>query len=137
MPEDYFFFLEETDWCFQIRRAGWKVVHLPEPRIVHIHGWSTKKKTPASTRIEYHRSLYHFFRKNRGWPTAAIVVALRFVKTLLHLVVMAPVALFSPRARSRWGQRAQVLAWHLKGCPRGAGLARTPPPASAPEGKIA
>jgi len=30
MPEDYFMFLEETDWCWRIRRAGYKVVHLPD-----------------------------------------------------------------------------------------------------------
>ena len=38
MPEEYFFFLEETDWCLRIRRAGWKVVHVPAARIVHVHG---------------------------------------------------------------------------------------------------
>ncbi|MDX1650735.1 MAG: glycosyltransferase family 2 protein, partial [Myxococcota bacterium] len=76
MPEDYFFFLEETDWCFRIRRAGWRIVHLPDVHIVHVYGASTKKKIPSETRIEFHRSLYHFFRKNRGPGRAAAVVAL-------------------------------------------------------------
>ena len=66
MPEEYFFFLEETDWCLRIRRAGWKVVHLPDARIVHVHGATTKKRIPAETRIEYHRSLYRFFQTHRG-----------------------------------------------------------------------
>jgi GT2 family glycosyltransferase len=30
MPEDYFFFMEETDWCYRIRRAGWRIVHVPD-----------------------------------------------------------------------------------------------------------
>src|SRR5690606_9323794 len=30
LPEDYFFFLEETDWLYAMRAAGWRVVHLPE-----------------------------------------------------------------------------------------------------------
>jgi hypothetical protein len=121
MPEDYFFFLEETDWCFRIRRAGWRVVHLPEARVVHLFGASTKKKVPAQTRIEYHRSLYHFFRKNRGGLAAAAVVGLRCLKSLLYVVAELPGAL-SRAGRERWRARATVLAWHLRGCPADGGL---------------
>lgn len=122
MPEDYFFFLEETDWCWRIREAGWRVVHLPEPRVIHVHGASTKKKIPARTRIEYHRSLYHFFRKNRGIGPAAVVVALRTAKALFYTVALAPAALVSRRGRERWRSRAAVFLWHLRGCPAHGGL---------------
>lgn len=123
MPEDYFFFLEETDWCWRIREAGWRVVHLPEPRVIHVHGASTKKKIPARTRIEYHRSLYHFFRKNRGVGPAAAVVALRVAKALFYTVALAPAGLLSRRGRERWHSRAAVFLWHLRGCPAHGGLA--------------
>lgn len=124
MPEDYFFFLEETDWCFRIRAAGWRIVHLPGVHIVHVFGASTKKKMPAETRIEYHRSLYHFFRKNRGTGPAAAVVLLRVLKGLLYVSVGAIPAAVSPRARHRWSQQVRVLGWHLRGCPADAGLRR-------------
>lgn len=123
MPEDYFFFLEETDWCWRIRDAGWRVVHVPEARVVHVHGAATKKKIPARTRIEYHRSLYHFFRKNRGVAQASAIVALRFAKALLYTLAFAPLAAVSRDARERWTSGAAVLAWHLRGCPAGGGLA--------------
>jgi GT2 family glycosyltransferase len=85
MPEDYFFFLEETDWCLQIRRAGWKVVHVPEARVIHdVHGATTKKRVPAETRIEYHRSLYRFFRKNRGERAFRTLLALRVAKGFFY-----------------------------------------------------
>ncbi len=124
MPEDYFFFLEETDWCFRIREAGWRIVHVPDARIVHIFGASTKKKIPAETRIEYHRSLYHFFGKNRGAAAEHAVRALRIAKGLLYVLVGALTAPFSARARDRWVQNARVLAWHLRGRPADAGLRR-------------
>jgi hypothetical protein len=123
MPEDYFVFLEETDWCLRIRRAGWRVVHVPQARLVHVFGASTKKKMPAETRIEYHRSLYHFFRKNRGPLAAAAVVALRFVKALWYVVAEFP-AVITQRGRERWRGRLVVLAWHLRGCPADWGLRR-------------
>ncbi len=122
MPEDYFFFLEETDWCFQIRRAGWKIVQVPTAHVIHIFGASTKKKLPAPTRIEYHRSLYHFFRKNRGPGMWFAAVALRLAKQFLYAVARAPVALFSARARGRWQGDLRLLAWHLVGQPASWGL---------------
>jgi GT2 family glycosyltransferase len=127
MPEDYFFFLEETDWCFRIRRAGWRVVHVPDARVVHVHGASTKKKVPAETRIEYHRSLYRFFRKNRGPVAGAGVFLLRVGKALLYVLADLPGALLSPRGRERWQGRWKVLAWHMRGCPAEWGLARVRP----------
>ena len=123
LPEDYFFFLEETDWLFRMKRAGWRVVHLPDARLVHLHGAGTKKKVPLPTRIEYHRSLYHFFRKNRGTGQAAAVVAVRLARLAAALVALAPLALVSARERERWRQRLAILTWHLRGCPVSWGLA--------------
>jgi hypothetical protein len=125
MPEDYFFFLEETDWCFRISAAGWRIVHVPDARIVHIFGASTKKKMPTATRIEFHRSLYHFFRKNRGTARWATVVAWRFLKAILYVIVRAPGALLSEQGRERWRGDWQILSWHLQGQPiEGYGIPR-------------
>jgi GT2 family glycosyltransferase len=124
MPEDYFFFLEETDWCFRIRQSGWRIVHIPDSHVVHIFGASTKKKVPAETRIEYHRSLYHFFDKNRGPGPARAVLVLRVLKGILYLGVGGVAAPFSSRQRDRWWQNLRVLGWHLRGRPADEGLRR-------------
>ncbi|MBW2242680.1 MAG: glycosyltransferase family 2 protein [Deltaproteobacteria bacterium] len=122
MPEEYFFFLEETDWCYRIAAAGWKIMHIPDAHVIHIFGASTKKKIPAETRIEYHRSLYHFFRKNRGAARAGGIKALRFAKALLYVMMRGPGALLSSSMRGRWEQDWRVLRWHLRGCPDNEGL---------------
>ncbi len=122
MPEDYFFFLEETDWCYRIREAGFRIQHLPEPRVIHVFGASTKKKIPAETRIEFHRSLYHFFRKNRSDGQARLVVVLRVLKGLFYTLFGWIPGVASERARDRWHQNLRVFAWHLRGCPDGWGL---------------
>lgn len=127
LPEDYFFFLEETDWCRAIRAAGFRVVHLPDVHVTHLHGATSKKRDPARTRIEYHRSLYRFFRKNRGPVASGFLLAVRVVKSLLHVLVGAPAALFSRKGRARWRARWRVLAWHLAGRPEGWGLAPATP----------
>jgi hypothetical protein len=98
-------------------------VHLPGARLVHVHGATTKKRVPLPTRIEYHRSLYHFFRKRRGAAQARAVVGLRLAKLVVALVGLAPLALVAPRERARWRERAAILVWHLRGCPPSWGLA--------------
>ncbi len=133
MPEDYFFFLEETDWCWRIRRAGWRIVQVPEARIVHLFGESTKKKVPAETRIEYHRSLYRFFRKHRGPFQMSLVVTLRALAAAAQVAALAPAAILLPDARERLRVRAQVLAWHLRGCPATGGLRDATGAAGPPE----
>jgi hypothetical protein len=50
---------------------------------------SRKRRNPALTRIEYHRSLDRFFRKNRGRGRMAIIFVLRIAKSLFHLVGLA------------------------------------------------
>jgi GT2 family glycosyltransferase len=124
MPEEYFFFLEETDWCLRIRRAGWKVVHVPAARIVHVHGATTKKRVPAETRIEYHRSLYRFFLTHRGERAFRVLLALRVAKGFLYAATGWLPALVSARSRDRWIQNLRVLAWHLRGRPADEGLVR-------------
>jgi GT2 family glycosyltransferase len=124
LPEDYFFFLEETDWCWRVRQAGWRIVHLPTAYVVHVSGASSKRKDPALTRIEYHRSLYRFFRKNRGSGRMVLVFLLRTLKSLFYVVSQAPLALLGERQRERWAVHRDVLLWHLRGCPASVGLAR-------------
>jgi GT2 family glycosyltransferase len=128
LPEDYFFFLEETDWCLRVRAAGWRVVHLPSVFVIHLSGGSSKRRSPALTRIEYHRSLYRFFRKHHGRLEAALVLVLRCAKAFFYLVTQAPLVLAGERHRERWGIHRRVLIWHLQGCPGGVGLGGGAPP---------
>lgn len=122
LPEEYFLFLEETDWCWSIRAAGWRVVQLPDVRLVHLSGASSKKKVPGRTRIEYHRALYRFFRRHRSRAALVALVALRILKGIIAVLSRLPAALVSARGRERLRERSAVLAWHLRGCPADAGL---------------
>ncbi|NUN94581.1 MAG: glycosyltransferase family 2 protein [Candidatus Omnitrophica bacterium] len=125
LDERFFFFLEETDWCFRARARGWKVVVNPGARVVHGQGKSSEKVLTDS-RIEFHRSRYRYFRKNHGVLSAGCL----FVGMILKLVVESlsawTVVLASLGTSSRARRRARVvsalLAWHLLGCPKGWGL---------------
>lgn len=35
LDERFFYYWEETEWCLRARRAGWRVVHVPQARLWH------------------------------------------------------------------------------------------------------
>ena len=125
LDEDYFFFLEETDWCLRMRQAGWQIWHDPRHTIVHLQGQS-KKLRPAAAWIEYYRSLYLFFRKHRAAPVYLVLRVCRLgkltVDLLLNLLGMCVTLGLRRRYREKTAIYGRIVGWHLRGCPRSAGL---------------
>jgi GT2 family glycosyltransferase len=115
--ERFFFFLEETEYCARVRRAGYRVVQARDLKATHRLGASSKRRAPLATRIEYHRSLYRFLEIERGLGTARIVRILRILRGSALLVVLALAYPLSASARQRLAERWGLLLWHLRGCP--------------------
>lgn len=120
--EGYFFFLEETDYCVRVHRAGYRVAYCASLRAVHRLGASSKRRAPLATRIEYHRSLYRFLGRRSGSGAAFVVRLVRGLRNTVTVVALAVPALLLPRVRDRWTERAGLLLWHLRGCPAGPAL---------------
>lgn len=127
LDERYFFFVEETDFCLQARRRGWRVMHLPQVLVGHGRGQSAKQVLPAA-RVEYWRSRYAFFAKNRSmFSRAALRVGLgiRLVFNWVFALLAFVVSLGrSERCRNRLEICSLLLRWHLCGCPDSIGLPR-------------
>jgi len=125
LDEDYFFFIEETDWCFRMHKAGWKVYHLPEIKVYHLQGQS-KEKNPSKAWIEYYRSSYTFFKKNRSASSYYTLRILRVGKLIINLLLvllglLATLGL-DKGLRRRFRIYRDLLLWHLKLCPASTGL---------------
>jgi hypothetical protein len=129
LDEDYFIFLEETDWCFRMQKEGWKVYHVPDARVIHSSGYSKKKK-PWESQIEYYKSLYKFFRKNRGGVPYIILRILKPFKILINLILNILgniITLFQiERLRNRLLKYHKLLIWHLLLCPESMGIRKKP-----------
>ena len=127
LDERYFFFLEETDFCLAVKRAGRKVFHLPQVEVWHEQGKSAKQ-TPAPARIEYWRSRYAYFAKNHTALTGALLRAGLWLKLLANALASGLLAGLtlgkSARWRDKWRTNSALLSWHLKGCPTEGGLPR-------------
>ncbi len=67
LDEEFFMFYEETEWCWRIRRAGWKIYYVPEARVVHHWMGSVRPLLHAMT-ARLFRSQRLYFRKTAGLP---------------------------------------------------------------------
>ena len=65
LDEGYFFFMEETDWCFRMKNKGWRVCFVPHAQVLHLQGASAAM-AKAEAKIEFYRSRYLFFARYRG-----------------------------------------------------------------------
>ena len=125
LDEDYFLFLEETDWCYRMKRAGWKIYHVPQAEVDHFQGKSAEE-VKKKARLEFYRSRYHFFKKNRGtWQWFILLIGL-LIKLMAEFVLTGIGNLFTFFAVQKWKERfwvyAYLLWWHLKFCPEEMGL---------------
>ena len=117
LDEGYFFFLEETDFCWRVHASGRRVVYAPALQAIHRLGASSKARAPRATRIEYERSLDRFLRVRRGHRTARRVRNLRCARWIAGLLPLALVAAFGSRGRKRLRERGGLVLWHLRGRP--------------------
>ncbi len=102
LDEAYFLFYEFSDWCARLRKAGWDAYLIPEARVVHDAGRSVFQDR-KNARIEACRSRYLYFKKHKpAWQ----LLGLRAGTVLRALLT------------GSW----DLLFWHLRACPRWAGL---------------
>ena len=81
LDADYFMYSEELDWCRRIKTAGWRVVYLPQAKIIHFEGKSSEQAVTAR-HINFQRAKLRYFRKYHGMM---VTLALRIFLLLNYV----------------------------------------------------
>ncbi len=93
MDEGYFLYFEETDFCLQAARAGFKAKYVPQCRIVHLVGGTSgvtlRHERPRPRPRYWFESRRRYFVKNHG----------RFYAALADLSFFASQAIWRIRVR--------------------------------------
>ena len=88
LPEEWFLYFEETDFCLKLWRAGWTNWYVPESHVMHEAGQSTGltgKRGVDTPRPRYwYESRRRYFAKNHGVPYAAALDGVVVVASALH-----------------------------------------------------
>jgi hypothetical protein len=63
LDEQFFMYGEDLDWCYRIKRAGWKICYVPLTRIIHYKGESARRSDIDEVRLFY-QAMRLFVRKH-------------------------------------------------------------------------
>jgi GT2 family glycosyltransferase len=62
LDEGYFLHCEDLDWCERFRRSGLAVLFVPEVRVMHAKGGSSRDR-PLRVLWHMHRGMVRYYRK--------------------------------------------------------------------------
>ncbi len=108
MPEHFFLYYEELDWCEQFKRAGLKIGFTGKTRIYHKESMSVGKESPLKTYFMV-RNRWLFIRRNAKWPSVLFFSG-------YYLAVAMPVLLMKQLSRGRFDLVVATLRgiwWNL------------------------
>jgi GT2 family glycosyltransferase len=99
LDERFFMFGEGADFCRRIKHAGWRIVFLPDCRIIHF-GDVTNKRSSLKMFVQSYKSTYLYFGKEN-------IITAQFYR-LLILIIYA-IKYLIVRVRYSFGRREELL----------------------------
>lgn len=118
LDKRYFFFFEETDWAYRVKRAGWKIYFVPSAGIFHIQGQTIGHN--AGSRVMFYRSRYIYFKKwhKNSYPLIRFIIFVRLlINTILSLAGVIVTIGMHAGIKKKLSVYSRLILWHLSGCP--------------------
>lgn len=110
--ENLWAYYEDTDLCYRIRKAGWKIYYFSDVAITHLGGQSFAKAKALSI-INGRKSRFLFFQKYLSTNQFSIFKYLEILSLFFKRSLFLALALFSRDMRIKTKAFSQVLSWIL------------------------
>jgi len=101
MPEGYFLYYEDIDWCITAQKQGYKNFTNPQSIVLHKQGAATgnkynKKKTTSPTRKYMYSSYIKFYKKNypKYYKRAYLILFKQFLGKIFRLQFSEAIIIF-------------------------------------------
>lgn len=86
LDEKFFMYMEEVDWCYRIKKAGFEIWFYPEAKIYHlVRGSSPEGKQRAILGI--YRGLIYFYQKHFGRQQLAVLKSILLAKAVVAWLI--------------------------------------------------
>lgn len=105
LDERFFMFGEGADFCRRIKQAGWRIVFMPDCRIIHF-GDVTNKRSSLKMFIQSYKSTYLYFRKENMVTGQFYRLLILIIYTIKYLIMRAGYSL------SRREELLQISEYH-------------------------
>ncbi len=116
LDDGYFMYSEEVDWCRRIRQAGWQIYWVPQSRVVHFGGQSTRQ-VAAAMFLQLYRAKLHYFRKHYGAAHGVLYKAELFAASAARLMLTPLAWVVRPAERSQHAALAQHYGLLIRALP--------------------
>jgi len=107
LDENYFLYFEETDFCWRSKRAGAPMWYVPQSRVVHIGGQSTKvtERNVAPRRLPayWFESRRRYFMRTGSLPRAILIDVVALIANALGSI-----------KQTLQGRRSRAVPHYLK-----------------------
>jgi len=108
---DTFMFGEDVDWCFRAKKAGWRIFHLGQARIIHYWGATATAPDKIAGRVfgGHQAKLYYALKHFGKWGyfSLSLIIGL---KALIKLLILAVQQAFAA-PQSAQGLRGQMIGY--------------------------
>ncbi|MBF0575760.1 glycosyltransferase family 2 protein [Dysgonomonas sp. GY617] len=108
--EDFFMYFEEVELCDRIRKTGYKIMSVPEAKIIHLEGGAAENKNEDLHKWSYQEHWYSkfiYFSKTKGKTLTRVIY-------FLHISKLELAVLFYSLKRNKtkinyWTQKRDVI----------------------------
>jgi hypothetical protein len=102
LDDDFFMYGEDIDWCYRIKKAGWKIYYVPLTQIIHFKGESTRRSNIDEIRVFYD-AMRIFVRKHyREFALLGLILK-------VGIVVRGLIAMLGKFIKSYWDMVVDVF----------------------------
>ncbi len=109
MPECYFLYYEELDWCASIKKAGYELWYVHNSSILHKESISTGKMSPFKTYYMNRARLLYLRRNVSGFTF--------FIAILYQILIAIPKNLLVfalKKEKGHFKSYSRAIGWHLR-----------------------
>jgi hypothetical protein len=107
---DFFLYGEDEDLCLRLRRRGYQIGYITGARVIHYHGQSERRATPAEVWRRKIRAEYLFYRKHYRPETVAKISRWELIKAQWRLMTLS---ISLPFAKNKDGLREKIAKYEV------------------------
>lgn len=107
---DFFLYFEEVELCDRVRKAGYKVISVPDAEVIHLQGGSAENKNDELNKWSYQEHWYSkfvYFFKTKGKFKTALMYQISLLK--LKSAILGYTLKKDTEKLHYWKKKAEVM----------------------------